>query len=64
MSVHTSSVQQQAAHVLDMLSRAQAVFGDDHEPADPPEPRTPPHLEDNVGLGYFPGNATSGGWAR
>jgi hypothetical protein len=46
------------------LARAQAVFGDDHEPAAPPQPRTPPHLEDNVGLDYFPGGATAGGRAR
>ena len=64
MPVQTSSLQQQAAHVLDLLSRAQAVFGDEQEPAAPPQPRTPPHLEDNVGLGYFPGGTMASGWAR
>ena len=50
-----SPLKQQAAQVLGLLSRAQAVFGGDQEPAAPPESATPPQLEDNLGLGFFDG---------
>ena len=50
-------LKQQAAQVLGLLSRAQAVFGGDQEPAAPPAPATPPQLEDNLGLGFFDGSA-------
>jgi hypothetical protein len=46
-------VHQQAAEVLGLLSRVQAVFGDEQEPVAPPEPKAEPHLEDNLGRGYF-----------
>ena len=48
-----TSVHQQAAEVLGLLSRVQAVFGDEQEPVAPPEPKAGPHLEDNLGRGYF-----------
>lgn len=48
-------LKQQAAQVLDMLSRAQVVFGGDQEPAAPSESATPAQLEDNLGLGFFDG---------
>ena len=50
-----SPLKQQAAQVLGLLSRAQAVFGGDQEPAALPESATPPQLEDNLGLGFFDG---------
>jgi hypothetical protein len=53
--VPPSPLKQQAAQVLGLLSRAQAVFGGDQEPAAPPESATAPQLEDNVGLGFFDG---------
>jgi hypothetical protein len=53
--VQPSPLKQQAAQVLGLLSRAQAVFGGDQEPAAPPESAIPPQLEDNLGLGFFDG---------
>lgn len=72
MPVRPSSVKQQAAQVLGLLSRAQAVFGGDEQPVAPPESRTPRDLEDNLGRSFFdgatatdarprPGDATAGG---
>lgn len=72
MPVRPSSVKQQAAQVLGLLSRAQAVFGGDEQPVAPPESRTPRDPEDNLGRGFFdgatatdarprPGDATAGG---
>ena len=53
--MEATPLKQQAAQVLGLLSRAQAVFGGDHEPAAPPAPVIPAQLEDNLGLGFFDG---------
>ncbi|BBZ15060.1 hypothetical protein [Mycobacterium branderi] len=48
-----SALQRQASEVLNVLSRAQKVFGGDTAPADPPAFAPPPDLEHNLGLGRF-----------
>jgi hypothetical protein len=51
--VEPASLQLEAAKVLSLLSRAQAVFGGDREPAAPPEVKAGRHLEDSLGRGWF-----------
>jgi hypothetical protein len=47
------SLQQQASHVLDLLSRAQKVFGCDEHPSPPPAFVNRADLEDDLGRGRF-----------
>jgi hypothetical protein len=48
-----ASLQQQANTVLEILSRAQRVFGGSRPPADPPTHVPPRDLEDNLGRGLY-----------
>lgn len=48
-----TGLQQQVGTVLDVLSRAQQVFGGDRVPADPPAFIAPRDLEDDIGRGCF-----------
>ena len=47
------ALQQQAGEVLELLSRAQNVFGGEHPPADAPAFVPPPDLEYHLGGGWF-----------
>jgi hypothetical protein len=47
------ALQNQAREVLDVLSRAQKVFGGERPPADPPAFVPPRDLERDLGSGWF-----------
>ena len=48
-----SALHHEARTTLDLLSRAQQLFGGQTAPADPPAFVAPPDLEDNLGAGWF-----------
>jgi hypothetical protein len=48
-----SDLHHEARNTLDLLSRAQQLFGGQTVPADPPAFVAPPDLEDDLGEGWF-----------
>jgi hypothetical protein len=48
-----SALHHEARNTLDLLSRAQQLFGGQTRPADPPAFVAPPDLEDDLGEGWF-----------
>jgi hypothetical protein len=48
-----SALHHEARNALELLSRAQQLFGGQTPPADPPAFAAPPDLEDDLGEGRF-----------